>query len=136
MGKFREKIIGYFPGAWDLIHVGHVMALEEAKKQCDYLIIGLGENPQIGNSDKNKPIMSLEERYKILKANKFVDAIIVYNTEYDSLSLDEWLPVDIRFMGEDHRKDKKYPTRAKKIIYISRNHNYSSSWLRDKIKNA
>ena len=128
-------VIGYMPGAWDLLHAGHVMALEEAKSKCDYLIVGLGINPHIGNLLKNKPILSFEERYALLRANRFVDAIIVYDNEYDLVEIDRWLPINIRFIGEDHRKDEKYETRGK-IVYLSRKHNYSSSELRKRIMEA
>jgi len=127
-----EHKIGYFPGAWDFLHIGHVIALEEAKSQCAYLIVGLGGNPQIGNPGKNVPIMSLYERYRMLRANKFVDAIIVYESEYESKKLDSWLPYDVRFMGEDH-KGKDHPHITKPIIYISRNHSYSSSEIRKRL---
>lgn len=130
-----KKIIGYFPGTWDLFHTGHVLALEEARQYCDFLIIGLVENPQVGNSKKNVPVMTLEERYRILRGNKFADAILVYGTEYESKFIDNWLPYDIRFMGEDH-KGKKHPHIKSKIIYISRKHNYSSTELRNRLKNV
>ena len=132
MGKRRSKI-GYFPGAWDFLHAGHCLALEEAKLYCDYLIVGLGASPQIGNPRKNTPIMSGEERYIMLKANKFVDAIVMYESEHDSKALDSWLPYNVRFMGADH-EGKDYSDRIKKpIVYISRNHNYSSSDIRKRL---
>ena len=134
MGENRTKYrVGYFPGAWDYLHAGHVMALEEAKSKCEYLIVGLGGNPQIGNPSKNKPIMSIEERYRMLRANRFVDAIVVYESEYESIELDKWLPYDIRFMGEDHkRKNHKYRINTP-IYYVSRKHKYSSSEIRKRV---
>ena len=127
--------IGYFPGAWDLLHVGHIRALEEAKQHCDYLIVGLGECPHVGNLHKHIPILSLQERYELLRANKFIDAIVVYKSEYDSIALDTWFPYDVRFMGSDHKHNRKNHEKRikKKIIYLSRNHNYSSSELRKRI---
>ena len=131
----KKPIIGYFPGVWDLLHAGHVLALEEAKSKCDFLVVGLGISPHIGNPSKSIPIMSFEERYKLLKANKFVDAIIVYDSEYDSKDMDKWLPYDIRFMGIDHKgRDHSYI--KTKIHYVSRNHNYSSTELRQRIYEA
>ena len=124
MGKHKK--VGYFPGVWDFLHAGHVMALEEAKNQCDYLIVGLGDNP------KGTAVMSIWERYKMLRANKFVDAIVIYDTEEESKRLDTWLPHDLRFMGEDH-KGKTHPHITKPIIYVSRKHNYSSSAIRAKV---
>mgnify|MGYP001572383742 CR=1 FL=1 len=129
-----EPKIGYFPGAWDFLHAGHVMALEEAKGSCDYLIVGLGGSPQIGNEAKNTPVMSIEERYRMLRANKFVDAIVIYESEHESIALDKWFPYDVRFMGADH-KGKDHSARIHKpIIYISRNHNYSSTRIRNLCK--
>lgn len=125
MGIFQK--IGYFPGVWDFLHAGHVMALEEAKEHCDYLIVGLGGNP------KGTAIMSIYERYRMLRANKFVDAIVIYETEEESKKLDEWLPYDVRFMGEDHKGEHKHIKRP--IIYISRKHNYSSTNIRHVISN-
>lgn len=131
MGK-RYKV-GYFPGAWDFLHAGHVMALEEAKQYCEYLIVGLGGNPQIGNPGKNIPVMSLYERYRMLRANKFVDAIVVYESEYESIEVDKWLPYDVRFMGADHKGKDHSKRISKSIIYISRDHGFSSSEIRKRI---
>ena len=122
INSFKEKI-GYFPGVWDFLHAGHVLALEEAKTLCTYLIVGLGENP------KGSTVLSLYERYRMLRANKFVDAIIVYGTEEESKKLDSWLPYDVRFMGGDHR-GKEHPHIKRPIIYISRRHGYSSTKIR------
>ena len=134
MGKHRPKI-GYIAGAFDFVHAGHCLAFEEAKKQCDYLIAGLNVNPHIGNLDKNKPIMSMEERYIMLKANKFIDAIIVFADEYESKLLDTWLPYDVRFIGEDHKNDD-WSYIKKPIIFLSRKHNYSSGNLRKRVLEA
>ena len=127
MGKNSfKKVIGYFPGGFDFVHAGHVMALEEAKKQCDYLIVGLGED------GKGDIVMSIYERYRMLRANKFVDAIVVYKTEEESKELDKWLPYDVRFMGADHR-GKPHVHIKKPIIYISRQHHYSSTNIRKRL---
>ena len=134
MGK--SKKVGYFPGAWDFLHAGHVLALEEAKQHCDYLIVGLGGSPQIGNPSKSTPIMSLDERYIMLRGNKWVDAIVVYETEYESIALDKWLPCDVRFMGADHEGKDHSERISKPIVYISRNHNYSSTELRKRCKSS
>mgnify|MGYP001578099077 CR=1 FL=1 len=128
----KKPTIGYFPGVWDFLHAGHCLALEEAKQHCDYLVVGLGENPQIGNPTKNIPIMSLEERYRMLRANKFVDAIVVYGTEYESKAIDTWFPYDVRFLGEDHKKEDLLHIK-KPMYFTKRDHNYSSSNIRKRI---
>ena len=132
MGKHRPKKIGISYGAWDFCHAGHCLHFEECKKHCDYLIVGLQIDPSKDRADKNKPIMSIEERYIMLRGNRNVDAILLYESEKEVRKLDRWLG-DVRFMGRDHwikcLKRKHHPIKAK-VIYTSRNHGYSSSELR------
>ena len=46
--------IGFTCGCFDLLHAGHIVMLREAKKNCDYLIVGLQTDPSIDRQDKNK----------------------------------------------------------------------------------
>ena len=127
--KYR---IGFFPGVWDLCHAGHVMALEEAKEHCDFLVVGLQSDPTIDRPKKNKPVMTVGERIKLLLANRYVDKVWFYDTEKELADYDKGFNYDIRFMGEDH-KGKKHHLITGKVIYLSRKHNYSSSELRKRI---
>lgn len=127
-----EKMkIGFFPMVADILHSGHVLSLEEAKKHCDFLIVGLHCKPGYKN-----PQQSIYERYMQLRAVKWVDEVIPYeNIERDRdafVSLD----YDVYFLGEDHKADDwelrdTIEELGKKIVYLKRKHNYSSS----KIKN-
>ena len=134
MGINKKPKIGFFPGVFDLLHPGYIQAFKEAKEHCDILIIGLQSDPTIDRPQKNKPIMSAEERKIILESIKYVDEIVEYDTEEELNELDATMKVDVRFIGEDH-KETFSPIKTK-IVYLKRNHQYSSSWLRDKIKNA
>ena len=51
--------VGFTCGAFDLLHAGHIMMLEEARSFCDYLIVGLHSDPSTDRPEKNKPIQSL-----------------------------------------------------------------------------
>ena len=126
-----RKRIGITFGAWDMVHPGHCLHFKECKKYCDYLIVGLQIDPSIDRPQKNKPIMSVEERRIMLEANKYVDAVLIYESEEEVRELDKWLG-DIRFMGEDHSGGKHHYIKAK-IIYTSRKHNHSSSDLRKRL---
>ena len=70
--------IGITFGCMDLLHAGHVVMLEEAKRHCDYLIVGLQTDPTIDRPDKNKPIQSLLERQIQVNGCRYVDETIVY----------------------------------------------------------
>ena len=128
-------IKGFTCGALDLLHAGHVLMLKECKAQCDYLIVGLQTDPSIDRKDKHKPIETVEERMIRLKGCKYVDKIIVYETELDLFNLLQELKPDVRFLGEDWKgRDFTGKNLPIKIIYNSRNHNYSSSNLIERIK--
>jgi glycerol-3-phosphate cytidylyltransferase len=60
--------IGITFSCFDLFHAGHVKMVEEAKRNCDYLIVGLQIDPTIDRPSKNKPTQSIGERYIQLKA--------------------------------------------------------------------
>ena len=125
------KIIGFVASCFDLLHAGHCLYLKNAKDVCDYLIAALHVDPSIERSNKNKPIQSLDERKIQLESTKYVDEIILYNTEKElELILKEKKP-DIRILGSD-AKDKPITGEnyCKQIYFHERNHNWSSSELR------
>lgn len=130
--------IGFTAGAFDLLHAGHVLMLQEAADACDYLIVGLHTDPTIDRPDaKNKPIQSVFERYVQLKALSVVDEIIPYDTEEDLLTLLSTHKIDIRIIGEDY-VDKDFTGKELPIpvYYNSRKHSLSTSELRKRIKDA
>ena len=84
--KLRDqgKKIGITFSTFDLLHAGHIAMLSEAKNHCDYLIAGLQTDPTIDRPDtKNKPIQSIVERQIQLSACRYVDEVVVYQTEQD-----------------------------------------------------
>jgi glycerol-3-phosphate cytidylyltransferase len=56
MSKLNAKRIGITCSSFDLFHAGHVVMLEEAKRQCDYLIAAIQSDPTIDRETKNKPV--------------------------------------------------------------------------------
>lgn len=132
-------IRGFTAGAFDLAHAGHLIMFEECRKNCDYLIVGLHINPQTDRKEKNRPIQTSFERYMQLKACKFIDDIIPYDTEEDLYNLLVSVKPDVRFMGNDWQGKPNY-SRDKlpnmKVIYNNREHSFSSSGLRKRIKDA
>ena len=124
-------MIGFTCGAFDLLHAGHIVMLEEAKSNCDYLIVGLQTDPSIDRENKNKPVQTVYERYVQLNAVKYVDEIIPYDTEQSLLDLLQSQKIDIRFVGEDYR-DMEFTGMDLpiEVFYTSRQHSFSSSSLR------
>ena len=129
--------IGFTCGAFDVLHTGHVLMLEEAKLQCDYLVVGVQSDPTIDRPEKNTPIQSYEERITMVRAIKYVDEVVFYDTEGGLIELLNVLKPDIRIVGADW-EGKEFTGHELPIdIYFnSRNHNYSSSSLRSRIYEA
>ena len=130
----KSEVRGVIAGAFDLIHPGYVKMFKEAKKHCTHLTVALHEDPSLENG-KRKPIHSLEEREEILRSITYVDDIRIYWNEY---GLSQYLQVgkfDVRFLGDDY-KDKDYTGKDLdlKIIWIDRNHSYSTTRLKKLIK--
>jgi glycerol-3-phosphate cytidylyltransferase len=129
-------IRGVLAGAFDLIHPGYCRMFKEAKQYCDHLTVLLHEDPSL-EKNKIKPIHNLEERIEILKSIRWIDDIICYQTEDDLKNHICSGKYDKRFLGEDY-KDKYFTAKEYniEIIFINRTHGYSTTKLKQKIKNA
>ncbi|MES2223477.1 MAG: adenylyltransferase/cytidyltransferase family protein [Patescibacteria group bacterium] len=135
ISKVKRKI-GFTCGAMDLFHAGHYLMLAEIRPQCEYLIVGLHTDPSIDRPEKHKPIQTVEERLIQLKGCKYIDEIIIYDTEEDLYQLLKELNPDVRFMGEDWKDKPNYSRDLLpdiEVIYNSRCHDFSSSNLRARI---
>lgn len=131
--------IGIVFSAFDLLHAGHIAMLSEAKNHCDYLIAGLQTDPTIDRPDtKNPPVQSIVERQIQLSACRFVDEVVVYQTEQDLVDLLLILPVDVRILGVEYR-DKEFTgkydciNRNIELVFNGRDHSFSSSSLRKRV---
>lgn len=140
--KEQGKKIGITFSTFDLLHAGHIAMLAEAKNHCDYLICGLQTDPTIDRPDtKNKPVQSIVERQIQLAACRFVDEIVVYQTERDLIDLLLILPIDVRILGVEYQS-QDFTGRAEgshkgiEHIFNSRDHSFSSSSLRKRVAEA
>jgi glycerol-3-phosphate cytidylyltransferase len=142
--KLKEdgKKIGITFSTFDMLHAGHIAMLAQAKNHCDYLIAGLQTDPTIDRPDtKNKPVQSIVERQIQLAACRYVDEVVVYQTEQDLIDLLLILPVDVRVLGIEY-EDKEFTgkkecfQRGIECIFNARDHSFSSSSLRKRVVEA
>ena len=94
--------IGFTCSSFDLLHAGHTLMLEEARSQCDYLIVGMQLDPTVDRPNKNKPIQTVVERYLQLRGSKYVDEIIPYSTEQDLEDILSSMHIDVRIVGIEY----------------------------------
>ena len=133
--------VGITFSTFDLLHAGHIKMLEEAKRVCDYLIVGLQLDPSIDRDEKNAPTQTITERYIQLKGCIHVDEIVPYVTENDLLDILQSFEIDVRIVGDEYI-EKQYTGRTYceekgiEVYYNSRDHRFSSSELRKQVKLA
>lgn len=134
--------VGFTCSTFDLLHAGHITMLEEAKHHCDFLVVGLQNDPTIDRPDtKNSPVQSIIERQIQLSAVKYVDEIIVYNTEQDLCDLLLTLPINIRILGVEYETSEFTGkeiciNRGISLYFNKRDHSFSSTSLRNRVKNT
>jgi glycerol-3-phosphate cytidylyltransferase len=142
--KLKEdgKKIGITFSTFDMLHAGHIAMLAEAKNHCDYLICGLQTDPTIDRPNtKNHPVQSIVERQIQLAACRYVDEVVVYQTEQDLVDLLLILPLDIRVLGVEYQ-DKEFTGKEEcyirniELVFNGRDHSFSSSSLRKRVAEA
>jgi glycerol-3-phosphate cytidylyltransferase len=113
--------------------------LKEEKRFCDYLIVAIQTDPTIDRPDtKNKPIQSVFERYEQLKACKYIDEILVYETEDDLVNILLSYPINVRILGQEYEhKDftgrNECTARGIDFYFNKREHNFSTTELRQRV---
>ena len=140
--ELQEKKVGITFSTFDLLHSGHIAMLSDAKRHCDYLIAALQTDPTIDRPNtKNKPVQSIVERQIQLQAVRYVDEIVIYETEKDLEDILLTLPINVRILGIEY-KDVEFTgkdiclKRNIEIVYNSRDHSFSTSDLRKRVKEA
>jgi glycerol-3-phosphate cytidylyltransferase len=137
--KSEGKRIGITFSTFDMLHAGHIAMLSEAKNHCDYLICGLQTDPTIDRPEtKNRPVQSIVERQIQLAACRYVDEVVVYQTEQDLVDLLLILPLDVRILGveyegKDFTGQGECYDRGIEIVFNGRDHSFSSSSLRKRV---
>ena len=134
--------VGFTCSTFDLLHAGHIQMLKDAKEECDYLIVGLQTDPTLDRPDtKKRPIQTLVERSIQLKAVKYDDEVIPYETEKDLEDILQMYNISVRIIGEEYQgknfTGKEICVKKHiKIVYNKREHRFSSTDLRERIKNS
>jgi len=131
----KKLKIGFTASCFDLLHAGHCLMLKDARGQCDWLVVALQTDPSVERPEKNHPIQALEERKIQLESLKYVDQIELYETEEDLMFLLNKIKPDVRILGTDYKnKDFTGQKLNIEIFYHERNHSWSTSELRQRIK--
>lgn len=131
-----RPVVGYVPGGFDMIHVGHLNILTAAAQRCDHLIAGVATDESLERMKGQKPIVPLEDRMAMVAAMRMVDQVV---PDYDQDKRLAWHrnPFNVLFKGSDwkgtdkgSRLEAEMAEVAVKICYLPYTDGVSSTELR------
>lgn len=102
-----KKTIGYTTGVFDLFHIGHLNIIKNAKKNCDYLIVGVTTDEEVKRVKGISTFIPFEERIEIIKSLKYVDEVVAENNT-DKILAWKNLKYDKLFKGSDWKKSPDF----------------------------
>ena len=139
MKKYKT---GYTTGVFDLFHIGHLNILREAKKRCDYLIVGVSTDELVLQYKNKKPVIPFIERIEIVKAIRYVDKVVI-QSNMDKLEALQQLKFDVMFHGDDWKGSplyEKYLHEFSKVnvdlVFLTHTEGTSSTQLAEKLKDS
>lgn len=103
----KKYKIGYTDGVYDLFHIGHLNMIEAAKKQCEYLIVGVHGDEVVRQYKYHYPIIPETERARIIGAINGVDKVVI-NDVRDKLTLLERYCFNVVFIGDDWKGTERW----------------------------
>ena len=104
--KQDGKRIVFTNGCFDIIHVGHVRYLKEARELGDVLVVGLNSDISVRTiKGSNRPIVPQGERAEVLSSLKYVDYVVIFG-EPDPYNTIAAIKPDVLVKGGDWGIDK------------------------------
>lgn len=134
-----EKVIGYTQGTFDMFHIGHLNLIKNAKRHCDYLVVGVNTDELVESYKNKRPIVPLEERVEIVRAIKYVDEVIVTKT-LDKQEIWNSVRFNEIYIGDDWKGNPRWEQTGKdmeklgaRLVFLPYTKETSSTMLREKL---
>lgn len=110
MDSKKKYKLGFTCGVFDLFHIGHLNLLENCKKQCEKLIVGVCTDEYVVKVKNNVPVFSQDERFRIIQALSVVDKVYFVNIEEvnDKELAQRKFGFDVLFSGDDWKDTNRY----------------------------
>jgi glycerol-3-phosphate cytidylyltransferase len=133
----KEFAIILTAGTFDLLHIGHINILREAKKLGYYLIVALSTNELVKSHKGHYPVLSYKQRAEALRAIKYVDEVVKQSKLIDIKQFKD-LSADLFIIGDDwkNRNDVSGLTwlkKHKKVKFVPYTKELSTTKIKNKI---
>lgn len=134
--------IGYTQGVFDMFHIGHLNLINNAKKHCEKLIVGVNSDDLVKDYKKKIPVINENNRAEIVRNLKCVDKCVIVNT-LDKVELMKKYKYDVVFIGDDwkgndrwERTEQQLDKYGVKVVYLPHTPDVSSTDLREEVSNS
>lgn len=137
----KGKKIAFTNGCFDILHVGHVRYLREAKKTANVLVLALNSDSSVRSiKGEKRPLVTQQERAEVLAALEFIDFVTIFD-ELTPLELIKYLKPDVLIKGGDWPEEnvvgrEEIKTWGGKVTIIPEVEGKSTTNIVEKIKNT
>ena len=138
----KEYKIGYTQGVFDMFHIGHLNLINNAKKRCHYLIVGVNSDRLVEDYKNRSPVIKENDRAEIVRNLKAVDECIIVDT-LDKIAIYEKIHFDAVFIGSDWKGNERWIQTENDlaqvnadVVYLDYTPNVSSTCLREEKENS
>lgn len=132
----KKPKIGYTQGVFDMFHVGHLNLLNNARAQCDHLIVGVNSDALVESYKNKVPVVRQEYRRLIVENIKAVGEAHIVDT-LEKVKILEQIPFDVIFVGDDWKGNPRWSetcrrlnARGVEVVFLPYTQNISSTLLR------
>lgn len=136
VGVTTGETVGYVPGGFDMLHIGHLNILRAAREQCSRLVVGVAADASLIAMKGHPPVIPHSERMQLVAHLNFVDDVV---TDYAQDKRLAWQahPFDLLFKGDDwagtakgHRLEAEMAEVGVTVVYLPYTPSTSSTVLR------
>lgn len=135
----KKYKVGYTDGVYDLFHVGHLNMIQAAKRQCEYLIVGVHGDDVVKEYKHHTPIIHENDRKRILESINGVDKVVI-NRFRDKMKLWELYHFDVIFIGDDWKGTERWNRFEEElhainvdVVYVPYTRGISTTQIRHRI---
>ena len=132
-------LVGYVPGGFDMLHIGHLNVLTTSAAHCDFLVAGVATDASLRRMKGRDPIVPQAERMAMVAALRMVNEVVL-DLDQDKRLAWKKHPFDILFKGNDWEGTEKgraleaqMAEVGAKVFYLPYTQSTSSTMLRRKL---
>lgn len=132
----NRTVIGYVPGGFDMLHVGHINILIAARDRCAHLVVGVATDDSLLRMKGRLPVIPHAERVQLVESLRFVDEVVA-DLDQDKRLAWHRRPFDVLFKGDDwkntpkgERLESELAEVGAQVVYLPYTRSTSSTLLR------